>query len=96
MAQIYERRQDWDTCIELYESLGAFFEQRHVEFLAADAYEHAAEMMVEAGRDVAGYRKPIELWEKNIKHWEEHGHDHDAVWSREHIALYKKLFGVTI
>ncbi len=95
IAQIHERTENWDAGIAVYERLGKFCEGKGAYFLAADAYEHAAEMMVQAGRNVTHYRKPIDLWEQNIRHWEEHGHDHDAVWSREHIELYKKLFGVT-
>ena len=95
MAQLHERSENWNDSIAAYERLGKFCEERDAHFLAADAYEHAAEMMVRAGRDVTHYTKPIELWERNIRHWEEHGHDHDAVWSREHIKLYKKLFGIT-
>jgi len=95
MAQLYESQKDWGACISAYERLGTFCEQKGAHFFAADAYEHAAEMMLAAGRDVTHYTKPIDLWERNIKHWEDHGHDHDAVWSREHIDLYMKLFGVT-
>lgn len=95
MAQVYERAENWNDSIAAYERLGKFCEEKDAHFLAADAFEHAAEIMVQAGRDVTHYTKPIELWERNIRHWEEHGHDHDAVWSREHIELYKKLFGVT-
>jgi hypothetical protein len=94
MAQIHEKTENWDAAIYAYERLGAFCEQKGAYFQAADAYEHAAEIMVQAGRDVTHYRKPIALWEQNIRHWEAHGHDHDAVWSRNHIDLYKKLFGV--
>lgn len=95
MAQIHERAEDWDACISVYEQLGKFCEEKGAHFLAADAFDHAAEIMVQAGRNVAHYTKPIEIWEHNARHWEEHGHDHDAVWSRKHIELYKKLFGVT-
>jgi len=94
MAQLYERAEDWDACIAVYERLGAFCEEKDAYFLAADAYEHAAEIMARAGKDVTGYRKPIELWERNVRHWEEQGHEDDAAWSRRHIELYRKLFGV--
>jgi hypothetical protein len=82
--------ENWDAAIMSYENLGAFCEEQAAHFQAADAYEHAAEMMARAGRDVSGYIRPIELWERNIRHWETHGHDHDAVWSRNHIELYKQ------
>ncbi|MFH1006104.1 MAG: hypothetical protein V1800_01215 [Candidatus Latescibacterota bacterium] len=95
MAQIYESGKDWDACIAVYERLGAFCEKRELYFLAADAYEHAAEMMVRAGRKVTAYRKPIELWKQNARYWEDRGEEDDALWSRQHIALYEKLFGGT-
>ena len=94
LCELHERAQDWDAAIVAYEHLGGFCEQQEAYFLAADAYEHAAEMMVKAGREVSDYLKPIELWERNARYWEEEGHDHDAVWSRNHILLYRKLFGV--
>ena len=94
MAQIHENARNWDAAILVYEDLGRFCEEKGEHFLAADAYEHAAEMMVLAGRSTADYTKPISAWEDNIRHWEAHDHDHDAVWSRNHIDLYKKLFGV--
>jgi len=52
-------------------------------------YEEVAEFC-----DIPNYTKPIDLWKRNITHWEEEDHIHDAVWSREHIELYKKLFGI--
>ena len=94
MAQIFERKRNWDACIAVYERLGAFCKEKSAHFLAADAYEHAAEMMVQASRDVMHYKKPIEMWEQNIRHWEEAGHEDDANWSRRHIELYKELFGI--
>jgi tetratricopeptide (TPR) repeat protein len=96
IANIYEKKGEWDACVAAYEELGRFCEEKGAHFLAADAYEHAAEMMFQAGRDVTRYNKPIEMWERNIKHWEEHGHEDDAAWSRHHIELYKKLFGVSL
>lgn len=92
MAQLYERSEDWDACIRAYEKLGGFCEEKGAYFLAADAYEHAAEMMVRADRDITHYRKPIELWERNARYWEEQGHEDDAAWSRRHIELYRRLF----
>lgn len=94
LAQIFENDRNWDAGIAAYENLGAFCAENHAHFQAADAFEHAAELMALAGRDVSGYKAPIEHWEKNIDHWKHHGHDHDAVWSEIHIGLYKKLFKV--
>jgi tetratricopeptide (TPR) repeat protein len=94
-AQIYEQVKNWDACIAVYEKLGIFCEEKRAYFLAADAYEHAAEIMVQAGMDVTHYGKPIDIWKQNAKYWEEQGHDDDALWSRQHIEFYKKLFEVT-
>ena len=94
LCQLHERARDWDAGIAAYERLGTFCEGLEAWFLAADAYEHAAELMILAGRDVTGYRKPIELWERNVRYWEEQGDEDDAVWSREHMGLYCALFGV--
>lgn len=93
-AQIHEQTKDWDACIAVYEKLAIFCEEKKAYFLAADAYEHAAEIMAQSGMDVTHYSKPINIWEQNALYWEKQGHDHDAVWSRQHIELYKKLFGV--
>jgi len=93
-ALLAERSARWEACIETYESLGVFAEELGNRFVAADAYEHAAEIMVKTGQTVADYRKPIEQWEKNAAYWREQGHEDDASWSERHIALYKTLFGV--
>ncbi|MBW2664086.1 MAG: hypothetical protein JRD93_19440 [Deltaproteobacteria bacterium] len=93
-AQIHEQAKNWNACIAVYEKLAIFCEEKKAYFLAADAYEHATEIMVKSGLDVTHYSKPIDIWEQNALYWEKHGHDHDAVWSRQHIELYKKLFGV--
>jgi len=94
LAQIFENEENWDAGIHAYEQLGRFCAEKEAHFQAADAFEHAAELMALSGRDVSGYDAPISHWQKNIQHWENHGHDHDAVWSRNHIDLYKKLFRV--
>lgn len=94
LAQLHERAGEWDACIAAYERLGAFCEGQQAFFMAADAYEHVAETMRAAGRDTSGYTKPIELWQRNVRYWEEKGAADDADWSRQHIALYRQLFGV--
>ncbi len=93
-ALLAERAKRWEPCIGIYEALGAFAEELKNYFIAADAYEHAAEMKVKAGQSIVDYRKPIEQWEKNAAYWREQGHEDDASWSERHIALYKKVFGV--
>jgi tetratricopeptide (TPR) repeat protein len=93
-ALLAEQVKQWDRCIAVYEELGAFCEELGSYFLAADAYEHAAEVMVKVGRDTAAYNKPIELWRENARYWRELGQEDDAQWSERHIALYTSLFGV--
>lgn len=93
-ALLAERLKRWESCIEIYEMLGTFAEELQNYFIAADAYEHAAEMRVKAGQSVADYRRPIEQWERNAAYWREQGHEDDASWSERHIALYQKVFGV--
>jgi hypothetical protein len=93
-ALLAERAERWESCIEIYERLGAFAEEFKNYFIAADAYEHAAEMKVKAGQSIADYRKPIQQWEKNAAYWHEQGHEDDASWSERHIVLYQKVFGV--
>ncbi|WP_299976652.1 hypothetical protein [Desulfobacula sp.] len=94
IALLHEKRKEWDKCIAVYEQVAEFCDMQGEHFLAADAYEHAAEMTVMSGKDAADYTKPIDLWERNIVHWEEEDHLHDAVWSKEHIELYKKMIGI--
>jgi hypothetical protein len=90
-AQMLEEAGDLPGSALVYERLGAFCEEHEAVFLAADAFEHAAEMLKKSGRDVSGYAKPIELWERNARQWDEQGHPDDALWSRRHIDLYREL-----
>jgi tetratricopeptide (TPR) repeat protein len=92
-AMLAERIGRWDLCIEVYEALGKYCEEQGSFFLAADAYEHVAEIMSRTGKKTAAYTKPIELWEQNARHWRDLGHEDDARWSERHIELYKSLFG---
>jgi tetratricopeptide (TPR) repeat protein len=93
-ALLAEQAEQWDQCIGVYEELGAFCEELGSYFLAADAYEHAAEVMGRIGRDTAAYTKPIQLWRENARYWRKSGQEDDAQWSERHIAIYKSLFGV--
>ena len=92
-ALLAERAERWDSCIAAYSALGKFCEEQGSYFLAADAYEHVAEMLVRTGGGAAEYTKPIEIWGKNARYWRERGQEEDAQWSERHIELYKKLFG---
>ena len=93
LSHTYEHCGDLDNCIAQYERLGHFLEDINT-FLAADAYEHAAEIMLKSGKDVSAYNKPIDAWKKNARYWEEQGEFDDAEWSEERVGLYKKLFGL--
>jgi len=93
-ALLAEKAEKWEKCISIYEALGAFAEELGSHFVAADAYEHAAEIMVRTGRPVARYSKPVDQWKKNAAYWRGQGHEDDASWSERHIGLYRTLFGV--
>ena len=92
-AMLAERAQRWEVCLEAYEAFGRYCEEQGSYFLAADAFEHAAEIMAKAGMDVTAYTKPVELWERNARYWRERGHEEDAHWSERHVGLYQKLTG---
>ena len=87
-ATLAERAGDFTKAASAYEKLGAFFEEKESFFLAADAYEHASEMIRAGGADIAGYRKPVELWLRNAEYWAEQGHADDEAWSRRRAELY--------
>ena len=91
-AMLAERAGKWDVCREIYEMLGRFCEDLDSYFLAADAYEHAAEAMAQTGDNVEDYTKPVELWQRNARYWRDLGHEDDAQWSERHIELYRRLF----
>lgn len=93
-ALVAEQVERLDVCIQIYEELGAFAEELGNHFIAADAYEHAAEMRAKTGQPVLDYRSPIEQWEKNAAFWRTQGHEDDAAWSERHIRLYKTVFGI--
>ena len=93
-ALLAEKAERWELCISIFETLGAFAEELGSHFLAADAYEHAAEIMAKAGKPLVGYTKPIDQWKENAAYWRNQGHEEDAAWSERHIALYKALFEV--
>jgi tetratricopeptide (TPR) repeat protein len=91
-ALLAERAERWDVCLEVYEAIGKFCEEKGSYFLAADACEHVAEILAKTGKDVAAYTRPAELWEKNARYWRERGQEEDAQWSERHIKFYKSLF----
>jgi len=99
LAQIHEGLKEWSECINCYEEVGKFCEEKAYlgktsYFYAADAYEHAAEIMRKAGKGISSYMKPVEMWQKNAEYWRRHGDSGDAEWSLRHVELYKELFGL--
>lgn len=92
-AMLAEQVGQWGVCLDIYESLGRYCEEQGSFFLAADAYEHAAEVMVKAGMDVTSYAKPVQMWKRNAEYWRQRGQEEDACWSERHLDLYRKLIG---
>jgi len=91
LAALAERGSDFSAAVSAYEKLGAFFEAQKAFFLAADAYEHAAEMLFSGGDDISAYRKPAELWLLNAQYWAKSGNSGDEAWSRRRAELYLEL-----
>ncbi len=91
-AILAEKAEKWQACIGAYEAMGALAEELGNHFIAADAYEHAAEIKVKTGESAAGYAKPVEQWEKNAAYWRKRGHEDDASWSERHIRLCRILY----
>ena len=60
----------------------------HDFFGSADAYEHAAEIMVLAGNDISDYEAPVQAWQKNSEYWKEKGELDDAEWSLKRMGAY--------
>ncbi|MBP7968121.1 MAG: hypothetical protein KBH08_03835 [Brachymonas sp.] len=87
LAALHERHGRYAQAAATYEKFADFCEAQQAWFLAADACEHAAEMMKTDGRDLSGYRRPAELWLRNAEYWV--GKDAgDEAWSRGRAALY--------
>ena len=65
LAGLLEREGDAGGAAAAYEALSSFCESSGAWFLAADAAEHAAELLKAGGRDISSYGRPAELWERN-------------------------------
>ncbi|HOI41767.1 MAG TPA: hypothetical protein PK523_02385 [Elusimicrobiales bacterium] len=89
LAALLERRGDTAGAAAAYERLSSFCEESGAWFLAADAAEHAAEMMRAGGRDISGYSRPAELWERNAEYWKDRDAG-DEAWSRRRADLYRE------
>ena len=89
LAALHERSAAFAQAAVVYEQLADYFEIQEAWFLAADASEHAAEMLRAAGCNLAGYRRPADLWLRNAEYWV--GKDAgDEAWSRHRAALYEQ------
>jgi tetratricopeptide (TPR) repeat protein len=88
-CQMYEKMGNYEASKQCYETIGNFFYAMNNFFEAADAYEHAAEMMLLSGKDISDYEAPIKAWKKNHEHWIEQGEIDDAEWSLKRIDTYR-------
>ena len=88
---MHEKAVDYDACKDRYETIGDFFYARDNFFVAADAYEHAAEIMALAGEDISDYDVPADAWQKNYEYWKAQGEMDDAEWSLKRIDSYRTL-----
>lgn len=90
-CQMHEKAGDYNACKDRYETIGDFFYARDNFFVAADAYEHAAEIMALAGEDISDYNVPADAWQKNYEYWKAQGDMDDAEWSLKRIDSYRTL-----
>ncbi len=90
-CQMYEKMGKYDACKNCYETLGDFFDKVNNFFGSADAYEHAAEIMVLSGKDISDYEAPLRAWKKNCEYWKEKGEMDDADWSLKRITTYRTI-----
>ena len=76
----------------IYEDIGRSQEEAHNYFVAADAYEHAAEIRYALGLPARTYDLPLDAWEKNSLYWQQQGEHDDAEWSQERKKFYRSLY----
>jgi tetratricopeptide (TPR) repeat protein len=92
LACKYEVTGHLRQALEQYESIGKKYESDSQYFIAADAYEHAAEIRYALGLPARTYDLPLDAWEKNSLYWQQMGEEDDAKWSRERKQFYKSLY----
>lgn len=78
--------------IDAYENVAKYFIEIKNYFLAADAYEHAAENRYKLGMAVKNYSLPHEAWMNNSRYWMDLGEADDSKWSEERKKYYNKLY----
>ncbi|MGB9659442.1 MAG: hypothetical protein ACPLY9_02815 [Nitrososphaerales archaeon] len=74
-----------------YKDLGDLFKSAEKYFIAADFYEHAAEIMIKEGMNPSKHVNPKEIWIKNAKYLEEKGEIDDIEWSLRRASKYTEL-----
>ncbi|MHC1604896.1 MAG: hypothetical protein ACXQTP_02875 [Candidatus Methanofastidiosia archaeon] len=92
LAFILEMTGRLKDALDCCEEVGSELEKAGKYFLAADAYEHAAELRYRLGMPTRDYSLPIDAWRKNATYWQEKGESDDAEWSKERKRYYKTLF----
>ncbi|MHC1609192.1 MAG: hypothetical protein ACXQS3_03105 [Candidatus Methanofastidiosia archaeon] len=78
--------------LECYEDIGFLQEKLGNYFLAADAFEHAAELRYALGKPTKEYELPQKAWSKNSQYWDDKGEKDDAKWSKERKRFYNTLY----
>lgn len=74
-----------------YKDLGDLFRSAEKYFMAADFYEHAAEIMIKEGMNPSKHVNPKEMWITNAKYFEEKGEIDDIEWSLKRASKYTEL-----
>ena len=92
LAALHERARNVKEAVAVYERLSMYFEAQGEWFLAADASEHAAEIMKTDEQDVSHYRRPADLWLRNAEYWSDKDAG-DEAWSRRRAQLYLEGVG---
>lgn len=87
LVALLERAERFNDAAQVYEQVSEFYESRELWFLAADASDHAAELLRKAGVDLSQYDRPAQLWKRNAAYWA--GKDKgDEQWSHNRAAAY--------
>ncbi len=87
-ARAYMLAEKWLEAAHCYEEVGALWEGLGNYFMAADAYEHAANSWSRAGLNARGYVKPLVMWLKNAGLHLSRGSIDDARWSLQRALEY--------
>ena len=91
-ARDKEIKGDPRGAMALYTKIAELHIDSNNYFLAADAYEHVAEIRYDMGMDVMGFSRSLEMWDCNAHYWEKEGELDDATWSKERADFFSKLY----